>query len=38
MGRQKATVFAGVGGVRRCGVQAFFDKCLSLHKRMAVSS
>ena len=29
MGRQKVTVFASVGGVRRCGGQAFFDQWLS---------
>ena len=38
MSRQKMTIFAILGGVRRCGGQAFFDKCLSLHSRMAASS
>ncbi len=38
MSRQETTIFASLGGVRRCGGQAFFDKCLSLHSRMAASS
>ena len=42
MGRQKVTVFASVGGVRRGGGQVFFDKCLSTslqhRNRMAASS
>jgi len=36
--RQETTIFANLGGVRRYGGQAFFDKCLSLHNRMAASS
>ena len=38
MSRQETTVFASLGGVRRCGDQAFFDKCLSTFCRMAASS
>ena len=38
MSRQKMTIFAILGGVRRCGGRALFDKCLSLHSRMAASS
>ena len=38
MGRQEVTVFAILGGVRRYGGQAFFDKCLSIRNRMAASS
>ena len=42
MDRQKVTVFASVGGVRRCEGQAFFDKYLSIglrhRNRMAASS
>ena len=38
MGRQEATVFASVGGVRRCGGWAFFDKRLSICNRMAAFS
>ncbi|WP_207709438.1 hypothetical protein, partial [Pseudoflavonifractor sp. 60] len=38
MSRQETTVFASLGGVRRCGGQAFFDKCLSTFCRMAASS
>ncbi len=42
MSRQKSTVFTNLGGVRRCGGLAFFDKCLSLilwhRNRIAASS
>ena len=38
MSRQETTVFASLGRVRRCGGQAFFDKCLSTFCRMAASS
>ncbi|NBJ95370.1 hypothetical protein [Parablautia muri] len=38
MSRQKMTIFAILGGVRRCGGQAFFDKCLSTCNCMAASS
>jgi len=38
MSRQEVTVFAIQGGVCRYGGQAFFDKCLSLHNRIAASS
>ena len=38
MGRLETTIFATLGEVRRCGGQAFFDKCLSIHNRMAASS
>ena len=38
MSRQGATIFASRGGMRRCGSQAFFDKCLSICNRMAASS
>ena len=36
--RLETTVFATLGGVRRCGGQAFFDKCLSSCNCMAASS
>jgi len=38
MDRLETTVFAPLGRSRRCGGRAFFDKCLSLHSRMAASS
>ena len=42
MSRQKVTVFASMGGVRRYGDQAFFDKRLSVdmqyRNRIAASS
>ncbi|WP_160638291.1 hypothetical protein [Pseudoflavonifractor sp. 60] len=38
MSRQETTIFAKLGRVRRCGGQAFFDKCLSICNRMAASS
>ncbi|MEY8262279.1 hypothetical protein AALA80_18360 [Oscillospiraceae bacterium 50-60] len=38
MGCLETTIFAILDRVRRCGGQAFFDKCLSLHSRMAASS
>ena len=38
MGRLETTVFATLGGVRRCDGQAFFDKLLSTCNRMAASS
>ena len=34
----KLTIFAILGGVHRCGGQAFFDKCLSICNRMTASS
>ncbi len=34
----KLTIFATLGGVRRCGGHAFFDKYLFLHNRMAAFS
>ncbi|MEZ3436857.1 hypothetical protein [Flintibacter muris] len=38
MSRQGTTVFASLGGVRRCGGKTFFDKYLSTFCRMAASS
>jgi hypothetical protein len=38
MGRQETTIFASLGGVRRCRGQAFFNKCLSTCNRMAAFS
>ena len=38
MDRLETTIFATLGEVRRCGGQAFFDKCLSIRNRMAASS
>ena len=38
MSRQKTTIFAIMGSIRRHKRQAFFDKCLSICNRMAASS
>ena len=38
MSRQKMTIFAILGGVRRCGGQAFFDKLLSICNCIAAFS